>query len=182
MQLLALPSNLTATLDTISVNILELASPISALVTLYHHYLFPYLSWWDGPGYSAHHCISKTYHPAWFLEGPQMLAGWWLISWHLQWMGFSWQKWGQHFQRPQDSSRCGKREISQGLSLGPVSYTIPSQSLWECRLKINRVCGTLPWGFPGREHHSFPGGWCRRMQRPSDSLTILWLQQPLFLP
>lgn len=145
MQFPGLPSNLIASLDAIDINMLRPTAPPLILVTLYHHRLFACLSRWDGPVSSVHHCISKN--PPFLLlrDGSQMLAGWWLISWHLLWMGFSQQRRGQHFQRPEEFVASGTpiRDL-----LWDIHVHISGQSLWEPRPSKSRELMELTLGIP----------------------------------
>lgn len=85
----------------------------------------------------------RTHHPAWYLVGSQTPAGWWLINWHLQSMGFSWQRWRQHSQRPQDSEIQQEGHWSWTFS-GTYMYTLlanPCGSPDPRALKIQGVGG-----------------------------------------
>lgn len=69
-----------------------------------------------------------------------MLAGWWLISWHLLWMGFSRQRRGQHFQRPEDSDVWQVGDLS-GTFSGTFMYTYQPIPVGAQTLKIQGAYG-----------------------------------------
>lgn len=127
------------------------------------------------------HCISKNPPLLLLRDGSEMLAGWWLISWHLLWMGFSRQRRGQHFQRPEDSDMWQVGHLS-GTFSGTFMYTYPANP---CGSPDPQNPGSL-WSYLGDSQERNTAivltADVGTTQRPSNSLTMLWLQGPLFLP